>query len=363
MKNKKQNILLVGKFSTDQAVYTYPSSFIDTFEKAGCHVSTLNLNQTARPWFEKTISYIPRLGRKIAKNMLNRALITAVKTKNPSIVFIIKGSDIFATTAKKIKSILPATTIIHFYPDNPFCFWNSNSNTHVLEALPHIDLFLIWSKELIPILLSAGCPRVEYFPFAYDEKIYYSHITVSPDEHIAFSSDIVFAGTWDQERERYLTHIAKYLPKIKLAIWGNKWQENLAKNSPLVSSIRGAAIYKENLLKAFASSKIVLNFIRIQNLQAHNMRTFEALAAGSFLLTQKTAEQSDLPFIEGSNIACFSDPEDLIKKIAFYVNQDRLRNEVALEGHKLVRNFTLNAWVNSLLDMLSRAKHIGHNEK
>lgn len=363
MTKQKSRILLVGKFSADLGIYTYPSSFIGAFENAGCEVSTFNLDQQARPWVEKIISYLPHLGKKIAKKILNRALIKAVKKTKPSIVFIIKGKDIFSATAKKITHILPKPIIIHFYPDNPFCFWNDNSNTNVLATLPYIDLFLIWSRELIPILLSAGCRRVEYFPFAVDEKIYHPNIIVSADEYITLHSDVVFAGTWDQERELYLTHVANYLPNIKLAIWGNKWKENIAKNSPLASSIRGSAIYKDNLLKAFASSKIVLNFIRIQNLQAHNMRTIEALAASSFLLTQKTTEQCELPFIQGLNITCFSDPEDLIKKIAFYVNQDSLRNEVALAGHKLVRIFTLNTWVNSLLDMLSRAKHIGHNEE
>lgn len=362
MTHSNHHILLVGKFSTDPTVYTYPSSFIESFEAASCRVTTFNLADAARPIREKISKRLPYWGQGLSAILLNKALIITARQIIPTIIFIIKGASITAATLKQIKTTLPSTIIVHFYPDNPFCFWNGNSNANVLAGLPHTDLFLIWSKELIPVLLSAGCQRVDYFPFAVDEKIYHPRITLSCEETPIYTSDVVFVGTWDREREFFLSHIAKQLPTINLAIWGNRWKEQLKNDSPLMPLIRGNALYKNNLLKAFSGAKIVLNFIRIQNLQAHNMRTFEALAAGSFLLTQKTTEQCDAPFIQDVNIACFNDAEDLIKKIAFYVNQDRLRKDVASQGHKLVRNFTLNVWVSSLLDILTRAKNIGRNE-
>jgi spore maturation protein CgeB len=343
---KHPHVLLVGKFSSDPNIYTYPSSFIPALEAAGALVTIFNVFKNY------SLSRLGRLGISLESALLNRKLVKQAQSTKPDIIFMIKGNLITIAALRTIKKSLPQTKIIHFYPDNPFCFWNGNSNTNVLESLPLIDLFIIWSKQLIPIIHSAGCRRVEYFPFAVDETIY-KQTSFTSQQLQNYSSDVTFVGTWDTEREKFLTHVVTALPEIQLAIWGNRWREQLPKNSILHRYIRGTAIYKDDLLKAFAGAKIVLNFIRPQNLQAHNMRTFEVLATGNFLLTQKTTEQTQQPFIEDVNIACFADAEDLIKKIAFYVNQDSLRMDVAQRGHVLIaQDFTLRARVCSLLSLL-----------
>ena len=395
---KQLHILLVGKFSTNPAVYTYPSSFIPAFESAGALVSTFNLAINIFPWIEKICFRLGKFGAFIATHLLNKRLIDMTQKIRPDILFIIKGTQITASTLRTIKKMNQQIQIMHFYPDNPFCFWNGNSNAQVLNTLPYIDLFLIWSKQLIPILESAGCRRVAYFPFAFDPTLYYPSPTYSeisllknridpgalpgmtktrnssppvipgraPESRAflsintnersgTFTSDVAFIGTWDIEREALLLVIIAASPTINLAIWGNRWHEHLPTQSPLHPYIRGKAIYKETLLKAFAATKIVLNFMRPQNLQAHNMRTLEVLATGSFLLTQKTEEQTQFPFIEDFNIACFADAEDLVKKIAFYVNQDSLRKVVALRGLALAQEFTLQAQVQSLLTTLAES--------
>lgn len=404
MKQTKRRVLLVGKFSSDEMVYTYPTSFIGAFEKNGCDVVMFNVKDGSRvlarddreesidkrenpsslpfrikKYISKILysdtplpspvipgqdpgsilsSYLSKIVPQFLKTyLLNRRLINTVRRHKPDILFMIKGSMITAAALKKIKQLSPHTHIFHFYPDNPFCFWNGNSNKNVLKALLYIDTFLIWSKQLIPVLKAVGCRRVEYFPFAVDETVYYKIDPRSESgmtrEDAWIASDTVFVGTWDTEREQMLERVVQALPQLNLAIWGNRWEEHLSSSSLLRKHLRGTAIYKDTLLKTFTNSKIVLNFIRLQNMQAHNMRTFEALAAGSFLLTQKTDEQSLPPFIPDYNIACFSDTEDLIKKIAFYVNQDSLRKEVALRGYELAHGFTLHARVRTLLDTYS----------
>ncbi|MBM3887268.1 glycosyltransferase [Candidatus Dependentiae bacterium] len=382
-------VLLIGKFSFDPSIYTYPSSFISAFEANGAEVITFNTVNGTRIGSILThfnaSKILSRLLPSCIKHwLLNKQLLQSVKQIKPDLIFIIKGNQILPSTLQIIKQKYPTIKILHFYADNPFCFWNGNANSHVLNGLPYIDQFLIWSKELIPIIQSAGCKKVSYFPFAFDDRIYHPNTTLdffqnseelmdpgsksgmtggkyrqslssqppSWDPVLYFTSDVVFVGTWDTEREAFLLQLVQALPTLNLAIWGNRWNEFLPSNSPLKKYLRGKAIYKESLLKAFAGSKIVLNFIRPQNLQAHNMRTFEALATGSFLLTQKTVEQSQDPFIEDFNIACFNDAEDLIKKIAFYVNHDSLRKEIAKKGLMLAQEFTLHKQIQSLLATL-----------
>ena len=82
-----------------------------------------------------------KLGTFASTYLLNKRLLLAVQKNTPDILFIIKGNQILVSTLRVIKKMYPHVKLIHFYPDNPFCFWNGNSNEAVLNGLPYIDLF------------------------------------------------------------------------------------------------------------------------------------------------------------------------------------------------------------------------------
>lgn len=317
-------ILLVGAFSSNPAIYTYASSFFTTLKKLDHTVESFNYRKKHIPYFSKINSLIT-----------NKKLLKKVLDYKPELVFFIKAENIFATTIQEIKKISQAK-IINFYPDNPFALWNGNSNSQVLASLPLYDCFLSWSHMLTPALLSAGCKHVCYFPFAYDEDIFL------PIDTITYNVDVCFIGTWEPEREQWLAGLQKQLPDIKLAIWGNDWHKKCQSIS-LKKIVMGNAIYGPEMIKAFQSSKIVLNFIRKQNLSSHNMRTCEVPASKSFLLTQRTIEQAELLFKENEQIACFETVEELEEKILFYLDKknEEQRKIMIKNGHKQAQEFTI----------------------
>jgi len=322
----KKTIVLVGKINNNPDVYTYTQSFARALEACNYHVITFN-NKKNIFRFNKLNNYY-----------CNYELIKTINTIKPDILFLIKPDNITPKTLAYIKHKYNPI-IIGFHPDNPFTFWNGNSHANILASLHIIDYFLCWSKMLIPALQSAGCHNVTYFPFGYDHEIF------SPNKNLeileTYTSDVCFVGTWEPEREQWLTHVIKNLPTIKLAIWGNRWQEQLAPTSILHKYIKGPALYAHNMIKVFQESKIVLNFIRQQNITSHNMRTFEVPASRAFILTQRTYEQSELLFQEDENIACFETVDELIKKIAFYLSNDTLRKQMAEKAFAHVQQFTL----------------------
>jgi len=103
------------------------------------------------------------------------------------------------------------------------------------------------------------------------------------------------------------------------------------------------------MLKAFKKSKIVLNFIRKQNLNAHNMRTIEVPACGAFLLTEKTHDQCNVLFKQGESIECFQDIGELVKKIDYYLNNSDKRVQIAKQSHKKVQDFQLEKMLRMVL--------------
>jgi spore maturation protein CgeB len=89
------------------------------------------------------------------------------------------------------------------------------------------------------------------------------------------------------------------------------------------------------MARAFSAAEIVLNEIRAQNGQAHNMRTFEAPACGAFMLSTRTRDQVGwLP--EEIGAGYYQDMDDLAEKAAYYLESPDERKRIAAEGHRLI---------------------------
>ena len=105
--------------------------------------------------------------------------------------------------------------------------------------------------------------------------------------------------------------------------------------------LKGCAIYGIAMIKAFRFSKIVLNFIRDQNMDAHNMRTIEVPAAKAFLMTERTAEQARVLFTEGKHLECFESIDELVRKIKFYLVNDDERLKIIQSRFEKAQEYTL----------------------
>jgi spore maturation protein CgeB len=354
-----KKILLVSKFSDDQSVYTYASSFQTTLQKLGYHVEIFNYKKKILPLGRRrrwlTYDHLPGILKFLNNFLCNQKLLRRAVIQKYNLIFFIKAETIFPKTLCKLKFYTNAL-LINFYPDNPFSFWNENSNANVLNSLPFFDNFFIWSKMLIPAIKSAGAKKVSYFPFAVDEKIFNQKFFLQKDEKQYYKSDVCFVGTWDKEREQYLSYLVQQMPNLRLAIWGNLWQDQLQLQSLLRPFLRGEAIYKTKMRKAFCCSKIVLNFIRQQNMTSHNMRTFEVMASNAFLLTQWTEEQTTYPFREGENIECFESKEELYEKVIFFLRHYDLRKTITQKSFLLSKHFILKRHLKKVLKTLEEGE-------
>ncbi len=67
-------------------------------------------------------------------------------------------------------------------------------------------------------------------------------------------------------------------------------------------------------------------------------RHLEILASCSFMLCQSSINDLELPIplVDGKHFVTFESKEDLIEKINFYLKNDKLRNEIALNGRKIL---------------------------
>ena len=70
-------------------------------------------------------------------------------------------------------------------------------------------------------------------------------------------------------------------------------------------------------------------------------RHLEILASCSFMLCQNSINDLELPFplIDGKHYVTFESKDDLIEKIRFYLKNTSLRNEIALNGRKVLEEY------------------------
>lgn len=344
-----RKIMLVGAFSKNKNIYTYTSSFERVLQGLGYIVEKFNYRKIYSPFLKLT----PSINEKITNYEFKKL---ALKFK-PDLILIIKGETISPKTLIKIKNSTNSL-IVNFYPDNPFVFWNGNSNKNVILSFPYYDSMMTWSKILEPSLISAGAKKTYYFPFCYDDNLFKN----DESQNYNYLYDAIFVGTWDIERQEWLEKLISKTNNLKLAIFGNEWRKHIT-NSPLIKFFKGEAVYERNMFKAFKESKIVLNFIRKQNYESHNMRTMEALASKSLLLTERTIEQSQILFKENEHLICFSNIEELISQINFYLDKDHERNKIATAGFNAVKQYSLQNRIPDLIANLEKERTINEYNK
>lgn len=89
--------------------------------------------------------------------------------------------------------------------------------------------------------------------------------------------------------------------------------------------------------KVFATSKINLNISLRSILTGIPLRVINILGAGGFCLTNYQAELAEY-FENGEELVWFESTDDMLDKVAYYLNHDEERKIIAQKGHEAARN-------------------------
>ena len=166
-----------------------------------------------------------------------------------------------------------------------------------------------------------------------------------PLRHAQKEIDVLFVGSCDLRRIFLLESIREHV-----SVRGNRWR----RNAPLISAqlnarINDRPIWGTELHALLSSAKIVLNITRTDFYGAEtgvNLRIFEALAAGCFLLTDHCQEVSEL-FSEKDELVSFGNSDDLAEKVSYYLQHNEIRQNIAQQGHaKFLEQHTWKARLN-----------------
>lgn len=277
---------------------------------------------------------------RFASSHLQRAFLDAVLTYRPDIVFLEKAELLSPMWVKKVKELIDVI-IVFYNPDDPQAFSQLGS-----QLGPVSDIVLTSSELCVKMYHDLGTAQAHYMPFWGVPVDTFSDPSSIP---VDLQSDISFAGSYYPERDRLFLPLATELlnQNVQFKIWGNGWDH--ASDLIRRNIWTGRAITDEKDLRYILQGcKIALNahlvWMKHGGMKS-NVRTYEAMANGAFVLSDRTVGIDDL-FAVGQELICYDSPTDLIAKVKHFLASPEERREIAARGYAAVKErYTLTHWV------------------
>ncbi len=199
------------------------------------------------------------------------------------------------------------------------------------ERLRRFDLITTSFPHFVELFESFGVPSA-YFRIGFDPRVLESLPT-----NVLRSHDVVFVGSLSRRRwtegNKTIERAARKLP---IEFWGYG-VKNRPPWSPMKRRYRGEA-WGMDMYRVLQSAKIALNrHIGASAGYANNMRLFEATGVGALLITDAKRNLDDL-FEVGNEVVTYTNTDDLIDKVRFYLGHDEERAAISAAGQSRVLN-------------------------
>lgn len=290
------------------------------------------LSQERRPLHGIRSAYAKALNRRsdrdgfsLLPKLVEKDLGALLERESPSHILVVGFAYKFYDPASLRRLADKAGAALLLY-DTDSCNLYSRRREFIYfveHELPVYDLIFSFSKITTRFFRESRKLNAVFLPFGARP------LNVLPQDEKAL--DVLFVGTCDLRRIFLIEGI-----RDRVTIYGNRWQRNFPLISDaLRSRIKDKTVWGEELCRLLGESKIVLNITRSEFFGAEtgvNLRIFEALAAGCFLLTDHCDELAEL-FAVGKEIETYRSSAELARKVDHYLNNPDARQEIARNGH------------------------------
>ena len=230
--------------------------------------------------------------------------------------------------------------------------WNADPHSISLDRYDQYDALLTSSIEQIK---ADSNPNAVLFYPSKDELM---------DNYrgVEKKIDVFFYGQYTndvfKERKEYIDKLIPFLKKysisFKFCIMYTSWEEPminrrylwkvpfLQKSFPSKKTIKNFSepIFGLDVYKNIAESKIIFNIsggLEVFGNYKFNMRIFETLGTGSFMLSDKGSYPENI--VDGEDFVSYTSFEDLSNKIKYYLDNKEEREAIALSGTETINEY------------------------
>ena len=270
-----------------------------------CEMNTSNLGMVE---WETIRRIIIKFCKPLFVTILERTLIQTVRQHQPQVIFFEKSQWLRPRTFSKLRDAGPVGMVLaHYNPDEFFDSDNPNKWGFFLEAIPYYDVHFIPKPSNLQGYLDHGGKHIHVFDRSFDPS-FHRPVPLSPEEKERFGCEIGFIGKWAPHREQVIAEVIR--SGIPVAVWGNGWYRG-----PHWETIRphwrGPAQYGEEYPKAICGMGIALHFLRKENFDEQDSRSFELPACGACMVAGRSPAHERL-FEEGKEAFFFDETSELI---------------------------------------------------
>ncbi|MFB3819477.1 MAG: glycosyltransferase [Candidatus Methylomirabilales bacterium] len=213
----------------------------------------------------------------------NAGLRRIAAREQPDVFLALLGCDVDRDTVALLRAQGARTAC--WWLNDPFQLARS------LHQAGWYDCYFTNSRGSLDAYRAAGTPGVRFLPVGIDPEVHRPR-ALDPAEAPRYASDICFAGDWSAVREQWLLRLQA---RFRVRLWG-PWGKKLPLDSPLRAVLTDGFFRPDEMVKAFAGAKLVLN---LHTWFGHwpygvNPRLFEAAGTGACQLVDRKEEIPDL---------------------------------------------------------------------
>ena len=246
-------------------------------------------------------------------------------TRDVKIDLIISCHDFLSFEDSLFLKDLHRVPIVLWFPDSISNFHKHMFMNAHYDYLFFKDPYIVWSLKkdfnINALYLPECC-----------NPVFHKQVSLSERDLKKYSCDICTAGNLYSSRASLFANLTEYEVKI----WGNPaplWMDT----HKISHMIQNEFVSFEDKAKAFSAAKIVVNNLHPAEIWGINARAFEIPACGGFELISNKKGLNQL-FVDGKELVSYISLQDLKEKIAYYLDNEAERKEIASEGYRKAHN-------------------------
>ena len=265
----------------------------------------------------------------------NITLLEKIKELGPSHILVLKGLELDKNIFVKIKEKFPDIVLINWIFDVTINGTKVEECKNYVEFAKVFDFFFTIAKGSVKKLREKGInafwvPEGCYPPM-------HKEVVLTWAQEKKFSSDISFIGTIGGVHKGRIEVIKALIDEgFDVKIWGDIVRPEEIPEEVLKAHTGHSVINEYHSIVA-QCSKINIGFDGWPDVElSQSARVYRILCAGGFLLTNHTKNIEQM-FEPEKHLTVYENVPDLIEKVYKYLNDDELRQKIAKEGQKLVK--------------------------
>jgi len=235
---------------------------------------------------------------------------------------------------------------------SPIALWFPDAISNFQKAMFFVagyDYLFFVDQYIVQKLKEEFKLNTHFLPQCCNPK-YHKIETLTEEETNYYGCDITNVGNLYPSRIALYKHLTSYNFKM----WGAKPAFWL--NVPEIKKIiTGVAVFQKEKAKAFGAAKIVLNNMHPAVINGINKRAFEITGCGGFQIISHSNAVAQL-FEVGKEIVTYTNYEDLIKTIDYYLDPKNEDERVAIAKAGYLRTHKEHTYENRLTQLIKICK-------